>query len=99
MKDLQVVRQKSNVFQGKHGFITARDLLRWASRQPGSTQELAEEGYMLLAERLRKPDERAVVQEVLERQCGSRRCWSSVAAGGVGGILAVLVGLLKLLVP
>ena len=72
MKDLQVVRQKSNVFQGKHGFITARDLLRWASRQPGSTQELAEEGYMLLAERLRKPDERAVVQEVLERQCKAK---------------------------
>ena len=48
-------RNRSNVFQGKHGFITPRDLLRWAGRNPRTSQELAEEGFMLLAERLRRP--------------------------------------------
>ncbi|GBG67612.1 hypothetical protein CBR_g742 [Chara braunii] len=32
MKDLQRHRQSSQVFAGKHGFITPRDLFRWAER-------------------------------------------------------------------
>ncbi len=44
MKDLQRHRQGTQVFAGKHGFITLRDLFRWAERRPGSDQELAEEG-------------------------------------------------------
>ena len=34
MKELQLHRQRSGVFLGKHGFITTRDLLRWANRNP-----------------------------------------------------------------
>ena len=36
--DLHRRRQKTAVFAGKHGFITARDLLRWAGRRPGDYQ-------------------------------------------------------------
>lgn len=53
MKDLQRQRQNSKLFAGKHGYITLRDLFRWAERHPRDLTQLAEDGYMLLAERLR----------------------------------------------
>lgn len=71
MKELQLHRQSSKVFAGKHGYITPRDLFRWASRFRvfgSSYEDLARDGYYLLAERLRDDNERRVVQEVLERQ-------------------------------
>ncbi|PNX76327.1 midasin, partial [Trifolium pratense] len=70
MKELRMHRQSSRVFAGKHGFITPRDLFRWAKRYEefGKSQEcLAKNGYYLLAERLRDEDEKSVVQEVLEK--------------------------------
>ena len=70
MKELQLLRQRSKVFAGKHGFITPRDLFRWADRFRtfgSSYEDLARDGYYLLAERLRDEDEKCVVQEVLER--------------------------------
>ncbi|KAK8664402.1 hypothetical protein V6N13_084194 [Hibiscus sabdariffa] len=70
MKELQLHRQSSKVFAGKHGFITPRDLFRWADRfriSGISYEDLARDGYHLLAERLRVEDEKHVVQEVLER--------------------------------
>ena len=38
MKELQRQRQSSRLFVGKHGFITLRDLFRWAERHPRNTQ-------------------------------------------------------------
>ncbi|KAJ0075983.1 hypothetical protein Patl1_33593 [Pistacia atlantica] len=70
MKDLQLHRQSSKVFAGKHGFITPRDLFRWATRFKAfgkSYEDLARDGYYLLAERLRDDGEKCVVQEVLEK--------------------------------
>lgn len=32
MRELQRRRQATNAFAGKHGFITPRDLFRWAER-------------------------------------------------------------------
>ena len=58
--------QGSNVFAGKHGLITPRDLFKWANRAAVSYQELAENGFLLLGERLRAADERSTVQAVLE---------------------------------
>ncbi|KAK9809153.1 hypothetical protein WJX72_010301 [[Myrmecia] bisecta] len=66
MRELQRQRQSSNVFAGKHGFITPRDLFKWAGRGAVGYQQLAEDGYLLLAERLRNAEERFVVQAVLE---------------------------------
>lgn len=70
MKDLRLHRQGSRVFAGKHGFITPRDLFRWADRYQrfgNSYEDLAKDGYYLLAERLRNEGEKSVVQEVLEK--------------------------------
>jgi midasin len=66
MIDLRHRRSRNNVFLGKDSFITPRDLLRWAERQSGSKQDLAEHGYMLLAERLRSEEEKRMVRDVLE---------------------------------
>ena len=67
MKELQRNRQKSKVFAGKDGFITLRDLFRWAERQPIDKMDIAEEGYMLLAERLRNSSEKLIVQNAIEK--------------------------------
>jgi midasin len=72
LKELQLRRSTSSVFAGKRSFITPRDLFRWADRQPQGYQQLAEEGYMILAERLRTQPEKDVVQEVLETHCKSK---------------------------
>ncbi len=68
MFSTQRLVQVSNVFAGKHGFITPRDLFKWAGRGAVGYQELAENGYLLLGERLRTPEDRAVVRQVLEKQ-------------------------------
>ncbi|GES99488.1 midasin [Rhizophagus clarus] len=65
-KHLMERRQGTRIFEQKHGYITLRDLFRWAERGAIGYQELAEQGYMLLAERIRKPDEKLIVKQVLE---------------------------------
>ncbi|KAL3884189.1 hypothetical protein ACJMK2_030409, partial [Sinanodonta woodiana] len=77
MLDLQTRRRGSGVFAGKSGFMTLRDLFRWAERYncpdlPPSKfydwdKHLADQGFMLLAGRVRKTEEGAVIQEVLEK--------------------------------
>ena len=68
-QDLQSHRNQSAVFLGKQSFMTVRDLLRWGHRQPSSYMELAVEGWALLAERLRKAEEREVVRSSLQKHC------------------------------
>ncbi|KAH9065293.1 midasin [Lactarius vividus] len=65
-RELQKLRQSSRVFESKQGFATLRDLFRWAGRDAVGYQELAENGYMLLAERARREDDKAVVKSVIE---------------------------------
>ncbi|KDQ20857.1 hypothetical protein BOTBODRAFT_100466 [Botryobasidium botryosum FD-172 SS1] len=65
-RELQKRRQTGRVFETKQGFATLRDLFRWAGRDAVGYQQLAENGYMLLAERTRRPDDKAVVKEVIE---------------------------------
>lgn len=89
------------MFAGKHGFITLRDLFRWADRyrleeqteasydwlqhlandgeaprtfdlrpHPGSRDVLSgprPSGYMLLAGRVRKPEEETTILSILEK--------------------------------
>ena len=45
MRELQRRRQASRAFAGKDGFITARDLFRWANRQSNGYEELAADGF------------------------------------------------------
>ncbi|KAI9142687.1 hypothetical protein BKA69DRAFT_1123750 [Paraphysoderma sedebokerense] len=65
---LQHRRERSRIFEGKHGYITLRDLFRWANRGACSYYELAADGYMILAERIRHEDEKLVIKEVLETE-------------------------------
>ncbi|XP_046580737.1 midasin-like, partial [Haliotis rubra] len=78
MLELQMRRRGSGVFAGKQGFMTLRDLFRWAERYSSTDvktsakfydwdQHLADHGYMLLAGRVRKADESVVIQEVLKK--------------------------------
>lgn len=65
--DLSILRQSSRLFEQKNSFATLRDLFRWANRDANGYQQLAEDGYMLLAERVRKHEEKLAVQRVLEK--------------------------------
>ena len=65
-QELSKRRQAGRVFESKHGFATLRDLFRWGGREASSTQQLAHNGYMLLAERARRPDDKDIVKEVIE---------------------------------
>ncbi|KAJ7608562.1 hypothetical protein FB45DRAFT_384103 [Roridomyces roridus] len=69
-RELQKRRQAGRVFETKQGFATLRDLFRWAGRDAIGYQELAENGYMLLAERARRDDDKAAVKEVIESVMG-----------------------------
>ncbi|KAF7254597.1 Midasin [Varanus komodoensis] len=76
MLELQSYRRGSSVFAGKHGFVTLRDLFRWAERYRLAEQtdqnydwlqHLANDGFMLLAGRVRKQEEVDVIQTVIEK--------------------------------
>ncbi|KAH7076116.1 hypothetical protein FB567DRAFT_535490 [Paraphoma chrysanthemicola] len=64
-QDLSTLRQQNRIFEQK-SFATLRDLFRWAQRKADTIQELANNGYMLLAERVRKEEERIAVKRVME---------------------------------
>ena len=64
MRELQVARRAGAAFAGKRGFITLRDLFRWADRYSACPADdsskqgfydwdahLAEEGFLVLASR------------------------------------------------
>ncbi|PWN48667.1 midasin [Violaceomyces palustris] len=65
--ELQKRRQAGRVFETKQAFVTLRDLFRWGTRAAIGYQHLAENGYMLIAERARRSDDRLVVKEVIEQ--------------------------------
>ena len=65
-KQLTRLRQESRVFEQKNSFATLRDLFRWALRNSETRQEIADNGFMLLAERVRKQEEREAVKKVIE---------------------------------
>lgn len=65
-KRLSVLRQTERVFEQRNSFATLRDLFRWALRNADDREQLALNGFMLLAERVRNSDERKVVKNVIE---------------------------------
>ena len=66
-KDLSRLRQTSRLFEQKDSFATLRDLFRWALRGADTREEIAAQGFMLLAERVRNEDERLAVKDVIEK--------------------------------
>ncbi|KAI5634933.1 AAA domain (dynein-related subfamily) domain-containing protein [Phthorimaea operculella] len=80
MAELQVRRRGSAAVQGKDGFITLRDLFRWGERYKRASKEMltedkfydwdqhiADEGYLILAGKVRQTDERSIIEEVIEK--------------------------------
>ena len=63
---LSVLRQSDRLFEQKNSFATLRDLFRWASRDAENREQLATNGFLLLAERVRNPEERLAVKRVIE---------------------------------
>ncbi|KAK3879278.1 hypothetical protein Pcinc_016138 [Petrolisthes cinctipes] len=78
LQDLQNMRRGTNIFQGKQSFITLRDLFRWAERYRLAPQQeakfydwdqhLADEGYLVLAARVREHGETDAIRKVLEKK-------------------------------
>ena len=77
---LQKCRCKSDIFAGKHGFITLRDLFRWGYRYMKFAakldesirffdwnQFLANQGFMLLAGRVRHNEDVILIKGILEK--------------------------------
>ena len=67
-KSLSLLRQSSRLFEQRNSFATLRDLFRWASRPVDDWESLAYHGFLLLAERVRDPTDRAVVKQILEKE-------------------------------
>ena len=66
-KELSRLRQSNRLFEQKDSFATLRDLFRWSLRDADNREQLAANGYMLLAERVRNPDERLAVKNIIEQ--------------------------------
>ena len=66
-KELSRLRQTSRLFEQKDSFATLRDLFRWALREADTRDDIADHGFMLLAERVRNDDERKAVKTVIEK--------------------------------
>lgn len=66
-RQLSIQRSANRLFEQKNSFATLRDLFRWALREAVGYEELAANGYMLLAERCRSAEERLLVKSVLEK--------------------------------
>lgn len=65
-EELRHRRQASRVFESKSSFATLRDLFRWAERHAVGYEQLAVDGYMLLAERARQDEDKVVIKQVIE---------------------------------
>ena len=69
--ELSRLRRLDQILSGRDSaLITVRDLLRWGMRHPTTREEIAIEGYLVLAERLRSQDQKNLVIKVLEDKVG-----------------------------
>ncbi|CRK43433.1 hypothetical protein BN1723_016178, partial [Verticillium longisporum] len=66
-KELSRLRQTSRMFEQKDSFATLRDLFRWTQRSAEDREQIAINGFMLLAERVRVDEERIAVKEIIEK--------------------------------
>ena len=76
MQELQLARKGSAALEGKRGYLTLRDLFRWALRcstiEQTTTfydweQHFAEEGYLVLANKVRRDGEADTIRRVIEK--------------------------------
>ncbi|CAG9322147.1 unnamed protein product [Blepharisma stoltei] len=69
MRELQRHRQQTRAFLGRQGFITIRDLLKIANREPIGYEQLGHFTFAVLGERLRNEEEKEFVKSVIEKNC------------------------------
>jgi midasin (ATPase involved in ribosome maturation) len=85
MIELQRNRQNSSALLGKSGMITVRDLIKWGKRSPQSAADVAKEGIMLIVEKLRSKEEKAVVSSIISDVCkvkiSSEELFEGITAG------------------
>ncbi|XP_072761011.1 midasin [Anoplolepis gracilipes] len=76
MTELQIRRKSTAAFAGKKGFITLRDLFRWGERYRLAdvgdkfydwNQHMADEGYLVLAAKVRRAEEADQIRQVLKK--------------------------------
>jgi midasin len=72
MNEVQLRRHQTNIFQGKYGVVTTRDIIKWGNRRPQTALEVAAEGYMLLAEKLREDTQRVDVLSIINDACQTK---------------------------
>ncbi|KAG5368467.1 Midasin [Yarrowia sp. C11] len=93
-RELSLVRQASRVFE-QNAFATLRDLFRWAGRNCDNNEELAMNGFLLLGERVRNPEEREVVKKAIEKvmkvKLDERQLYDHVSVPGVDGESSVVM--------
>ncbi len=65
-RKLSILRQEGRLFEQKNSFATLRDLFRWALRDADDREQLAINGFLLLAERVRNVEERSAVKLIIE---------------------------------
>ncbi|KAF2862321.1 P-loop containing nucleoside triphosphate hydrolase protein [Piedraia hortae CBS 480.64] len=82
--ELALRRRESALFE-RRGFATLRDLFRWAGRKASTVQELGTNGFLLLGERVRSEEERAVVKSVIESVMSRRGAKVEIDVEGVYG--------------
>lgn len=69
-KDIKSNKTQFNqIFSGKHGFLTVRDLIKWAKRQPDDWEQLAKQGFEVLGSRLRVKSERELLKQIIKKNC------------------------------
>lgn len=66
-KELNIQRSSNRIFETKNSFATLRDLFRWGNREAIGYEQLAINGYMLLAEKNRKVEEKYIIKKALEK--------------------------------
>ncbi|KAH0289482.1 midasin [Aureobasidium namibiae CBS 147.97] len=89
-RELSVLRQENRLFEQK-SFATLRDLFRWALRKADTIEELAVNGFLLLAERVRKPEEREAVKKVIEKVLGQKGPKVSIDTTALYGVQSPLL--------
>ena len=89
-KRLSMLRQAGRLFEQNNGFATLRDLFRWALRDADDREQLAINGFMLLAERVRNSEERSTVkrtiEEIMKVEINEDRIYSATTIPGLAGL-------------
>lgn len=72
LKKLRMMRSSEQIFQGKEGLVTVRDLLKLGRRRvEGTKEDLASESFSLLGERVRQLGAKEEIQALIHREIGT----------------------------